>query len=183
MKKINKTRFAILGMLFKSAKSGYSILQLMQKSTVYFWQESDASIYPMLKKLEKEGKVTSKTESTGKRERTLFEITDAGKAEFLEWMELQPEPESHRNELLLKLFFGGTVARKTLIKQLQHRLQKVYATREGFRRVETDILASISNKDPYKLFGTLALKNGFFHTEAEIEWLTECIKILDKIKS
>ncbi len=82
MKQTNKTKFAILGILLDSPCSGYDIKQSMLRSTAHFWQESDASIYPMLKTLEQEGLVTSRSESVGKRERKIFELTDSGKKEF-----------------------------------------------------------------------------------------------------
>ena len=58
MKKVNKSRYALLGMLMEKPRSGYAILQMMQQSTTHFWQESDASVYPMLKILEEPPKNT-----------------------------------------------------------------------------------------------------------------------------
>lgn len=179
-KKINKTRFAVLGMLFKKPRSGYDILQLMAQSTANFWQESDASIYPMLKKLEMEGKVTSRSESTGKRERTVFSITPVGKKEFLAWMALPTEQQGHRNEQLLKLFFGGHVDRKSIIKQLEVRRQMAHAELTHYKDIAANILEQLPTKDPYKLFGTLTLKYGLLHAEAEIAWTGECINLLKK---
>ncbi|MFH1832013.1 MAG: PadR family transcriptional regulator, partial [bacterium] len=88
MKKINKSRYAILGMLFDGPASGYDIMEGMHRSTGHFWQESDASVYPMLKVLEAEGKVSSRSEFVGKREKKIFEITHLGKEEFLAWIVL-----------------------------------------------------------------------------------------------
>ena len=82
MKKTNKTRYAILGMLLDKPRSGYDIKKFMAESTAHFWQETDASIYPMLKKLEDEGKVESQNILRGKKGSTLYSITPAGKTEF-----------------------------------------------------------------------------------------------------
>jgi len=180
VKKVNKTRFAVLGMLLNKPQTGYEILQMMQQSTANFWQESDASIYPMLKKLEKEGKVTSRSASTGRRERTIFTITPTGKKEFLVWMALPPEEQNYRSELLLKLFFGGYISPKKMIQQLELRLQKVEKEREHYQDVETTILGPLREKDSYKLFGMLTLKYGVWHADAEIAWLNECIRMLEK---
>lgn len=180
MKKGNKSRFAILGILLEKPRSGYEILQFMKESTTHFWQESDASIYPMLKILEKEGKVVSQRESTGKRERTIFQITDDGKKEFLAWMALPPEKENRRSELLLKLFFGGNTTSKEILKTLYARIQKIQETKETFKQIETAALSSVSEKYPHKRFWKMALRYGTLHSEAEITWLTECIKILEK---
>ena len=72
MKVINKTRYAILGVLLSGPTSGYEIKSLMGRSTVYFWRESDSTIYPMLKVFAKEGKVLSKTAYVGKKKKEVF---------------------------------------------------------------------------------------------------------------
>lgn len=78
MKSLNKTRYAILGVLLESPSTGYEIKSLMQRSTVYFWRESDSTIYPMLKVLAKEGKVLSEVVYVGKKKKEVFSITKAG---------------------------------------------------------------------------------------------------------
>ena len=180
MKKTNKTRYAILGMLFSKPRSGYQIRQFMLDSTAHFWQETDASIYPMLKKLEVEGMVTSRSEFVGKRERQIFEITQAGKNDFLAWMALPAEKENHRNELLLKLFFGATATREEMIKHLKTHMAKCQETKETFKRIQTDVLWQVSDNHPHKTFWMIALKNGMVHVAAELGWVQECIKLLEK---
>lgn len=179
MKKINKSRYAILGMLFDKPSSGYEIKSIMLESTAHFWQESDASIYPMLKMLEAEGKVTSKNEFVGKRARKIFEITQAGKDEFLSWMALPAESESHRDELLLKLFFGANTTKDDVIKQLKLKLQSSKKRLAELTIVEIDILAQISDSNPHKLFWQMALKNGLILYDAKIKWLIDCINCLE----
>jgi PadR family transcriptional regulator AphA len=179
MKKINKSRYAILGMLFDEPRSGYEIKSIMLESTAHFWQESDASIYPMLKMLEAEGKVTSKTEFVGKRARKIFEITQAGKDEFLAWMALPAENETHRDELLLKLFFGANTTKDEVLKQLQLKLQQSKKKKAQLTIVEIDTLAQISDSNPHKIFWQLALKNGIMLYDAQIKWLIDCINCLE----
>jgi DNA-binding PadR family transcriptional regulator len=179
--KINKTRYALLGMLFDSQMSGYEIKQFMLGSTANFWKESDASIYPMLKILEKEGMVASKSELKGKRESRKFEITDAGKKEFLEWMGKTTEKESRRNELLLKLFFGKNVNPEESIKKLHLRLAKVKKEYEQFIDIQDNVLAKLPDDYPNKIFWSITLRNGILLTEAEIKWIVESIKALKKL--
>ncbi len=86
MKLVNKTRYAILGVLLEGPTTGYEIKSLMGRSTVYFWRESDSTIYPMLKVLAKEGKVRSKVVYVGKKKKEAFSITETGRAEFKAWL-------------------------------------------------------------------------------------------------
>jgi len=178
MKKENKSKYAILGMLFDKPQSGYEILQFMKESTTHFWQESDASIYPMLKALERDGLVTSRSEFVGKRERKIFEITASGKKYFLTWMALPAEKENNRSELLLKLFFGATTTQEENIKQLVMRRGQAQETKRIFRRIAEQTLSQVSDEHPHKQFWSMTLRYGLKLAEAELEWLDECINIL-----
>src|SRR5579863_9519209 len=103
MKLGNKTRYAILGMLLEGPSTGYEIKSYMGRSTVYFWRESDSTIYPMLKVLAEEGKVVAEIAYVGKKKKEVFSITEAGRNEFRDWLKSPTGSETPRNEFLLKL--------------------------------------------------------------------------------
>jgi len=105
MRSANKTKYAILGMLLEGPSTGYEIKSLIKRSTVYFWRESDSTIYPMLKALEKEGNAASEVAYVGKKKKVVFSITETGRAEFKLWLKGPTKSETPRNEFLLKLFF------------------------------------------------------------------------------
>lgn len=65
--KVLKTKFVILGFLLNDSLSGYEIGEMIKQSTNNFWQESDASTYPTLKLLTKEGFVSAEPVYVGKR--------------------------------------------------------------------------------------------------------------------
>ena len=56
MAKINKTKYAILGVLSQMSGSGYDIKKCCDTSIAYFWNENYGHIYPVLKKMEEEEK-------------------------------------------------------------------------------------------------------------------------------
>jgi len=177
MKKINKAKYAVLGMLAGEAQSGYEIKRSIQGSVAYFWQESDASIYPMLKTLEAEGKVTSRGETVGKRARTIFAITSAGKKELAAWLALPAEDEPNRNELLLKVFFGANIPKEKVIEQLILRQKKLTETERQFKHIQ-EVLVALPDEHPHKIFWLMTLNNGIIHAKAEARWITECFKLM-----
>ena len=79
MAKEKKTRFVILGFLLNDSLSGYEIGEIIKQSTNNFWKESDASIYPTLKLLAREGLIVSETVQVGERRKEIFTITSLGK--------------------------------------------------------------------------------------------------------
>lgn len=172
MKSSNKTRYAILGILLDGPSTGYEIKSLMGRSTVYFWRESDSTIYPMLKLLEKEGKALSETQYVGKKKKEVFSITKSGQEEFEKWSKSPTGEETPRNEFLLKLFFAKD--EKEMKRLFQERLAKSEKIHEEYKKIE-ERLESIADS-PRKTIRLTALRYGIAQLKLEIEWLKEGIR-------
>ncbi len=171
MRLVNKTKFAILGMLLEGPSTGYEIKSLMSRSTVYFWRESDSTIYPMLKVLAEEGKALSKIVYVGKKKKVVFSITEAGRAEFRAWLESPTGSETPRNEFLLKLFF--VTDREDMIHLFQESLEKAEKTYEEYKKIEERLEnLAVSSRTAIRL---KALRYGMAHIALEIKWLKEGI--------
>lgn len=169
MRLVNKTRYAILGVLLDGPSTGYEIKALMGRSTVYFWRESDSTIYPMLKVLAKEGKVLSEIAYVGKKKKEIFSITEEGREEFKAWFQSPTSEETPRNEFLLKLFF--VIDQKEMLRLLQERLEKVKKIHEEYKKIE-ERLGNIIDS-PKKDVRLKALRYGLGLLEAEIRWLND----------
>lgn len=172
MKSVNKTRYAILGVLLESPSTGYEIKSLMGRSTAYFWRESDSTIYPMLKVLAKEGKVQSEIAYVGKKKKEIFRITKEGRKEFKEWLLLPTGSDTPRNEFLLKFFF--LTDEEDTLPLLQERLEKLQKILEEFKEIENRI--NSLPEFPRKKIRLRALQLGMAHTQLEINWLKEGIE-------
>ena len=167
MKLVNKTRYAILGMLLDRPCSGYEIKSLMGRSTAYFWRESDSTIYPMLKLLAKEGKAQSEIIYVGKKKKEVFSITELGREEFNTWFENSTRSEIPRNEFLLKLFF--VTDQTEVIRLFQERLEKIEKIHDEYKKIE-ERLESLT-VSPRRLIRLKALRYGICQLELEIQWL------------
>ena len=169
MRSINKTRYAILGMLLDGPCTGYEIKSLMGRSTAYFWRESDSTIYPMLKVLAEEGKALSEIVYVGKKKKEVFSITESGRAEFKTWLESPTGSETPRNEFLLKLFF--VTDQEEMLRLFQERLEKIEKIHDEYKKIE-ERLESLTDS-PRKSIRLKALKYGIGQLELEIQWLKE----------
>lgn len=169
MRLINKTRYAILGVLLDGPTTGYEIKALMGRSTIYFWRESDSTIYPMLKVLAKEGKVISNIEYVGKKKKEVFSITETGRKEFKTWLESPTGTETPRNEFLLKLFFVAD--RNEMFRLFQERLEKAERIYQEYRNIEERLEAL--DHFPRKAIRLKALRYGIAQLALEIQWLKE----------
>lgn len=169
---VNKTRYAILGVLLDGPATGYEIKALMGRSTVYFWRESDSTIYPMLKVLAKEEKVLSEIAYVGKKKKEVFSITEIGREEFKAWFDSPTSDETPRNEFLLKFFFAKD--RKQIFGLFQERLEKVKKIHEEYKKIE-ERLENITDS-PQKEVRLKALQYGLGLLESEIKWLNDEIR-------
>ncbi len=169
MRSVNKTRYAILGMLLEGSRTGYEIKSLVGRSTVYFWRESDSTIYPMLKVLAKEGKVLSEIAYVGKKKKEIFSITKEGREEFKAWLRSPTGSEIPRNEFLLKLFF--ITDRKEMMWLFQERLEKAEKTYKEYKAIEERLEAL--DDSSHKAIRLKALRYGIAQLELEIKWLNK----------
>ncbi|WIB15364.1 MULTISPECIES: PadR family transcriptional regulator [unclassified Curtobacterium] len=70
-------RLAVLGLLGEGPQNGYAVIKTIAERTGGAWKPSPGSVYPTLQQLVDEELVVS----TGDGRKTLFELTDAGRAE------------------------------------------------------------------------------------------------------
>src|SRR5438309_9155082 len=84
---LTPTGRVILGMLALGKRTGYDIKHFVDKTTRHFWAASYGQIYPELRRLEEQGLVRGRSEPTGGRARTVFELTEEGRLALQGWLE------------------------------------------------------------------------------------------------
>jgi DNA-binding PadR family transcriptional regulator len=162
-RELTATGRVILGMLALGKTSGYDIKTFVDKSTRHFWAASYGQIYPELRRLEEAGLIEGRDEPTGGRAKTLYELTEAGRAALTEWL-AAPNPLTYelRDEGMLKLFFSDNVP--------ERRLEIIRAI-----RAEAELkLAALNAVRPHAETGPpgprLTLDLGLTSTKCLIEW-------------
>lgn len=177
MKKQNKTKFAILGLLTIKPLSGYDIKKMIHDSIAYFWSESNGQIYPTLNLLLKEYLIVLlENQSTNKKVRNQYAITEKGRIELQKWMREQDEKYVHRDENLLKLFFGNNISKKECIQLLKNRAKRLNESLKEYRSIAEWLQTEVTS--PHRLYWILTANNGISSAEAEIKWCKESIKTL-----
>ena len=156
-----------MGILLDDPSTGYEIKTLMRRSTVYFWRESDSTIYPMLRVLAEEGKALSEVVYVGKKKKEVFSITETGRMEFKAWFKSPTSEETPRNEFLLKLFFAA--GQTEAIRLFRERLEKIEKIHNEYKKIE-ERLENLTDS-PKKSIRLKALKYGIDQLKLEIQWL------------
>lgn len=103
---LTTTSYAILGHLALRPWSTYELAQEMRRNVHYFWPRAESRIYAEVKRLDERGLVQAERTFVGRRPRTTYAISDAGRAVFLAWLATPPKPYSLECEPLLRVFFG-----------------------------------------------------------------------------
>ena len=181
MPKTNNTYYAILGMLnSKGPLSGYDINKIFEKTSNWYWTESNAQLYPMLKKLEEKRLVTSSLCQSGQaRQRRCYKITPTGIKNLKDWLKEPVEERPKREELLLKLRFSSLSDTPTVLKHLKQFKHNVIGK---LLKLDTiiDEIDQVFEGKPDREYLTLTTEYAKDILSAKIKWAQKSIAALEK---
>ncbi|HQO79408.1 MAG TPA: PadR family transcriptional regulator [Deltaproteobacteria bacterium] len=124
-------RSIILGFLMDRRLTGYELRKAFSLSFSFFSGLSYGSIYPALKKMEKEGLITLEVQmQDGAPNRKVYTITEQGRREFMASIR-EPFPlERQRYGFIMHLFFFSHLAPQERIRLAREHLLSVQKVRE-----------------------------------------------------
>jgi PadR family transcriptional regulator, regulatory protein AphA len=99
-------RRAVLGMLAIRPWSAYELNKQLRRSLAYCWPKAESVLYDEPKRLEARGWVSAHKEKTGRRTRTVYEITPAGRRALRGWLATEPSAPRFEIEPMLRLLFA-----------------------------------------------------------------------------
>ena len=136
---LSSTAKVILGMLAGRPRTGYEIKSLADHSTRFFWTASYGQIYPELRRLAEAGLIEGTDSPRGGRQRTVYQLTKAGRHELERWHELPPQIFEYRDEGLLKLFFSDAVAPDHAAEVARRLSERAAEIGDELREVEAEV--------------------------------------------
>ena len=182
MKK-NKSKYSILGILSFGPMSGYDIKKFYEQSVASFWSESYGQIYPVLKRLAKDGLATKSVQKQeGKPDRHIYAITQKGREELQRWLVEPTGRHVGRHEIILKLIFGKQISIADNIRQIEafkDRQQKELTELEELK----DQFQINRAENPNHPFWQLAFDYGKHVNRAYIQWAEEALTSLRKMET
>ncbi len=162
---------AILGLLKERAMHGYQLSKRLADTLGAFWKVSYGSLYPALKRLEREGAVESAfpREDVGRR-KNVYRITEKGEAVFAELLQETGEESWEDNRFRVRLAFFQYLKPDTRLRLLEKR--RAYL--EGrLSQIKTSLSKAKERIDNYTLS---LMQHGEESTQQDIKWLDVLIK-------
>jgi len=164
---------AILGLLKERPMHGYQLSRELADQLGGLWKVSYGSLYPTLKRLEREGaveQVPGTAAGTGRR-KLVYRITPAGQDLFIRLLEEPPaDTQAEDARFRIRLAFFRYLPSETRIRLLDRRRT---ALEERLGSITEAIAGAADTNDDYQ---RALMEHGRAATEADIAWLSGLIQ-------
>ncbi|MBM3941091.1 MAG: PadR family transcriptional regulator [SAR202 cluster bacterium] len=119
-KDLTTTSLAMLGLLALRPWTTYELAQQMERSLRNFWPRARSKLYEEPKHLVAHGLAVARREQVGRRPRTVYAITPAGREALREWLRRPGAPPALEYEAILKVFLADQGTKDDLLAQIRH---------------------------------------------------------------
>jgi DNA-binding PadR family transcriptional regulator len=175
----------LLGVL-SEPQSGYDIKKHFERSLKNFWRAELSQIYPLLQKMETEGLLKSKADSSdiGPTKR-VYERVEKGSAELQAWLGEGPVVGAERVTYLAQVYFlahlNDTTRSITYMQELRTYMADHLASLEAIEKEWAGADSRYPDELPdAEFYSQLTLLFGLTKLRASVRWCDECI---ERIKS
>ncbi|MEY4519607.1 MAG: hypothetical protein RLZZ499_2207 [Cyanobacteriota bacterium] len=161
---------AALGLLLKKPLHGYLLKQQLERFMSGCISVNYGAIYPLLKRLEKQGYIKTQELTDAGSNRKVYQITKLGRDRWREKMLAHPHESwvNSRSRFIIKFFFFSQLEPTERVKLMQSRLMTCQLRLENR---ESQIIEQDA-EDPYR---AIALQRHLANLRCEIEWLKKQI--------
>jgi len=168
---LNPTSYLVLGMLASRDWSAYEIAAQVGRGMADVWPRADRQRYNAPKRLLEKGLVSARTEATGKRERTVYSITPAGRRALTEWLATAAHPPALEFEGMLRVILANEGTIENLRANLETMRDQALESRALYLRHAAMMLGEEGGTFPERLH-VLVLANRFMldHFGRIAEW-------------
>ncbi len=177
--------YSLLGFLQYRSMTGYDLKKILDESTQFFWHAELSQIYPELKRLEKKGWIISESlPQDGKPDKKMYSITPVGRERLHSWLsDPMDEIPAIKNQILLKLFFAGTLNKEEICSQLRCQLEVQRALLKRFQQDSYQKIRSESetNAKPNSfMMWEIVRRYGEAQSTMTVHWLEEALATVER---
>lgn len=172
-------RHAILGLLALRPMSGYDLKKVIDESVGHFWTADQSQIYRTLTGLVDNGLADRRTVVQDDRPNLhLHSATDDGLTELDRWLTSPLQTQPTREPFLARLFFADRMPAAQIRELLDTRRQEIGDQLAALQAIAVPSEATTIGDT----LRTATLANGIAHARAELDWLDETERQLDRAR-
>jgi len=116
---LTTTSYAVLAQLALRPWSTYELARQRVRYFRYVWPRAESAIYREVKRLAAKGLAMAKREYVGKRPRTVYSITEAGRETLREWLGTPVSPFAMDFEAMIRLFIAPLGTKEQIVATLE----------------------------------------------------------------
>ena len=117
--KLTTSSYAILGLLAIQPWTTYELAKQMAVSLRNFWPRAESKLYEEPKKLVAHGLASVRVDPVGRRPRSVYSITPAGREALRRWLDEPGAVAALEFEALVKVFFAEQGSKAQLVANLE----------------------------------------------------------------
>ena len=116
---LTTTSYAVLAQLALRPWSTYELARQRVRYFRYVWPRAESAIYREVKRLAAMGLIAARREYVGKRPRTVYSITEAGRQTLREWLGTPVSPFAMDFEAMIRLFIAPLGTKEQIVATLE----------------------------------------------------------------
>jgi DNA-binding PadR family transcriptional regulator len=116
---LNATSFALLALLAARPWTTYELARQVQRSLGWYWPRATSVLYTEPKKLVRHGLAEASHAFDGRRPRTVYSITQAGRQALRNWLDTPGRGPTLEFEALVQVAFADQGDRDQLLRNLR----------------------------------------------------------------
>ena len=166
-------RTLILGLLALRPMSGYDVKRFLKGLSWLIGSPSPGSLYPILRTLLEEGRVTVETiPGVDRPPRKIYTIAAAGRKELETWLDQPAAAKAPLKSFVMRLLLSDHYVPDVLCRHLGRRREQVAAQKADLQMMTQSLEG---NREPSQ---HLALEYGLALASAELAWLDTTLETL-----
>lgn len=117
--RLTTTSYAVLAQVAVRPWSTYELARQRVRYFRYVWPRAESAIYREVKRLATMGLIEANREFVGKRPRTIYSITEAGRQALREWLATPVSPFAMDFEAMIRLFIAPLGTKEQIVDALE----------------------------------------------------------------
>lgn len=179
---LTSLEYIVLGLISIEPQTGYSIVTFFD-GDVSSWSASPGSIYPMLKRLEKQEIIAGELEMTHEtRPRKMYTLTALGASLLDDWLRQRPNMRPFYQERELAMWRFQFMERRLPLTEVIHWLKDYLATvqmTDAHRQIYHDgVMSALDDEGVDSVYRQLVLESSLMEINSMRTWLEMSISRL-----